>query len=315
MKVADDLLFPDVEPYNEFRLKVSNIHEIHIEEVGNPKGKPILFCHGGPGGGIHPYYRRYFDPKHFRVILFDQRGAGKSTPYAELAENTTIELIKDIEKIREHLNIKSWQVFGGSWGSTLALCYAIAHPKMVEKLFLRGIFLCRPSEIEWFYQEGAHQIFPDAWEPYEAEIPRGERHDFVKAYYKRLTHPDKKVQLKAAKAWSVWEASTSKLLPDAEMVKEYDADEFAIAFARIECHYFINHIFLPSPDYILENANKIAHIPCEIVHGRYDMVCPVQNAWDLHKVLPKSRLHIIPDAGHSLSEYGITARMLQVLKE
>lgn len=305
-------LYPEIEPLRTGRLKVSPLHELYYEEVGNPKGKPILFVHGGPGGGVSPEHRRYFDPAHYRVILFDQRGCGKSTPYAELTDNTTWDLVSDMEKLRGHLQIKQWIVFGGSWGSTLALAYAETHPTSVRGLILRGIFLCRQQEIDWFYQDGASRVFPDVWETYLEPIPVAERSDLVTAYYKRLTSHDRPTRLIAAKAWSVWEGSTSRLLPDLEFVERFGTDEFAEAFARIECHYFINKIWMESGNQLIENVGRIRHIPCEIVQGRYDVVCPVQSAWDLHKAWPESTLHIIPDAGHSAKESGIVRKLVEV---
>lgn len=306
--------YPEIEPYKTGRLRVSEIHELYYEEVGNPKGKPVLFIHGGPGGGTEPSHRRYFDPKSFRVILFDQRGCGQSVPHADLRENTTWDLVKDIEKLRETLGIDQWTVFGGSWGSTLSLLYAQTHPKRVTALVLRGIFLCRQKEIKWFYQEGASHIFPDVWEHYLKPIPKEERGDMVSAYYKRLTSPDKKVRIEAAKAWSVWEGSTSRLIMDHQMIEGFGDDEFADAFARIECHYFINGIWMRNDNQILEDVHKIRHVPCEIIHGRYDVVCPVENAWDLHKAWPESRLHIVPDAGHSAKEAGILNKLIEAME-
>ncbi len=295
-------LFPEIEPYNTFKLKVSPIHELYIEECGNPKGKPVVFLHGGPGGGITKKYRRFFNPQKYRIILFDQRGAGKSTPYAELKENTTWDLVKDIETIREKLEISKWQVFGGSWGSTLALAYAQAHPTSVTELVLRGIFLCREEEIRWFYQYGAHQIFPDQWENYIKPIPAMEREDLVHAFYKRLTSPIKETQKEAALAWSLWEGSTIKLIPDPESIAHFD--EIAVAIARIECHYFVNKCWWRNDNQLLEDVYKIKQIPTVIVHGRYDMVCPVKNAWDLHRAWPEAQLEIIPNAGHAADEAG-----------
>lgn len=305
-------LFPEIEPYQTGRLKVSSIHEIYFEEAGNPEGQPILFVHGGPGGGIEPSYRRFFDPKHYRIVLFDQRGCGKSTPYADLRENTTWDLVADIEKLRAHLGIEQWIVFGGSWGSTLSLIYAETHPGRVNGLILRGIFLCRKEEIRWFYQNGASFIFPDAWDAYFNHIPPEERHDLVHAYYKRLTSEDDKTRVEAAKTWSTWEGATSRLIPDSKMIEHSGLEEFAVAFARIECHYFTNGIWLERDNQIIEDIGKIRHIPCEIVHGRYDVVCPVKNAWDLHKAWPESRLHITPDAGHSAKEPGNLTKLLEI---
>lgn len=304
--------YPPIEPYNTGRLKVSALHEIYYEEVGNPKGSPILFVHGGPGGGIEESHRRYYDPEHYRIILFDQRGAGKSTPHAELKENTTWDLVGDIEKLRIHLKIDKWIVFGGSWGSTLSLIYAETHPDRVKGLILRGIFLCRKQEIDWFYQNGASHIFPEAWDKYWNHIPPEERHDMVGAYYKRLTDPNKAVRLAAAKVWSVWEGSTSRLYVDPNLMEDFSDEEFADAFARIECHYFIHGIWLRSDNQILEDVHKIRHIPTEIVHGRYDCVCPVENAYDLKKAFPEATLHITPDAGHAAKEPGNLAKLIEI---
>jgi len=304
--------YPPTEPFNKGRLKVSNLHEIYFEEVGNPRGVPILFVHGGPGGGVEASHRTYYDPNHYRVILFDQRGCGQSTPHAELKENTTWDLVSDIEKLRNHLKIESWIVFGGSWGSTLSLIYAETHPTRVKGLVLRGIFLCRKQEIDWFYQNGASHIFPEAWQKYRDHIPPEERHDFVSAYYKRLTSPDKNVRLAAAKTWSIWEGSTSRLFPDLNIIEDFGDDEFADAFARIECHYFINRIWLKSDNQILEDVHKIRHIPTEIVHGRYDVVCPVENAYDLKQAFPEAVLHITPDAGHAAKEPGNLAKLVEI---
>lgn len=303
--------YPAEEPYRTGRLKVSDLHEIYYEEVGNPKGQPVLFIHGGPGGGIEPSHRTYFNPKKFRAILFDQRGCGRSTPYADLRENTTWDLVADIEKLRQELKIDQWIVFGGSWGSTLSLIYAETHPDHVKGLVLRGIFLCRKKEIQWFYQTGANRIFPEPWEPYWNEIPERERADMVTAYYKRLTSSDKKVRLSAARAWSTWEGATSRLIPNEKFIQGFAMDEFAEAFARIECHYFINGIWLKNDNQILDDIDRIRHIPCDIVHGRYDVVCPVENAWELKKAWPEARLHVIPDAGHSAKEPGILAKLVE----
>lgn len=308
--LTDHPLYPSIQTYNEFRLKVSPLHEIYVEESGNPKGCPVIFLHGGPGGGVSPDHRRFFDPTYYRIILFDQRGAGKSTPLAELRENTTWDLVNDIEKIRTHLNIETWHVFGGSWGSTLALTYAIKHPDKVKSLLLRGIFLCRPSEIQWFYQSGASQIFPDVWDDYLNAIPENERDNLVKAYHKRLTSDDYEIRLKAAKVWSKWEAATSRLIVSHEAVNEFDDPDYALSFARIECHYFINNSFYPTENWILENASAIKKIPTWIVQGRYDVVCPARSAWDLHKALPDANLTIVPDSGHAAMEQGIRSALV-----
>ncbi len=295
-------LYPPIEPYRTGRLRVSDVHDLSFEESGNPKGKPVVFLHGGPGGGSDPKVRRFFHPDKYRIVLFDQRGCGKSTPYASLEENTTWDLVSDIEKLREHLEIARWQVFGGSWGSTLALAYAEKHPDRVTELVLRGIFLLRKKEIDWFYQEGASILFPDAWEPYLAHIPEAERGDLVAAYHKRLTSDDPVVRLAAAKIWSGWEGATSKLLPDASFAGHYEEDEFALAFARIEAHYFANRGFLEEEGQLLRDAGKIRHIPGVIVQGRYDVVCPIESAWALHRAWPEADFVISPDAGHSAWE-------------
>jgi proline iminopeptidase len=297
-------LYPSIEPYDQGMLPVSEIHTIHYEQAGNPDGKPVVFLHGGPGGGIISDYRRYFDPSAYRIVLFDQRGSGKSTPHANLEENTTWHLVEDIEKLRDHLGIQSWQVFGGSWGSTLSLAYAITHPDRVRQLVLRGIFLCRPKEIKWFYQDGASWIFPDVWEQFVNVIPGPERGDMVSAYYQRLTSEDPEVRLQAARAWSIWEGSTSKLFQDEKLIEEFSDAEFATAFARIECHYFMNNAFFDSENFLIDNVGRIRHIPAVIVQGRYDVVCPITSAWELHRAWPEADLEIISDAGHSASEPG-----------
>ena len=303
--------YPSIEPYNQGTLKVSEIHTLYYEQCGNPRGKPIVFLHGGPGGGCSSFYRQYFDPNQWRVILFDQRGAGKSTPHAELRENTTWDLVGDIEKIRVHLNIENWFVFGGSWGSTLALTYSETHPERCKGLILRGIFMVRKKEINWFYQGGASNIYPDAWEEYLKPIPEAERGDLVAAYYKRLTSNDSKIRLEAAKAWSIWEGSTSKLVQDRASIAGYGNSHFAEAFARIECHYFINNCFFDEENFLLKNVDKIRHLPGVIVQGRYDIPCPVVSAWELHKAWPEAELIIVPDAGHSMSEPGIRSALIE----
>ena len=303
--------YPPIEPFNKGMLKVSDLHTLYWEESGNPQGNPVVFLHGGPGGGVNPEQRCFFDPKVYRIILFDQRGSGQSLPCAELKENTTWNLVKDIETIREMLKIDKWVVFGGSWGSTLALTYAISHPNRVKALILRGIFLCRPSEIQWFYQEGASQIFPDVWDSYLAPIPESERGDLVKAYYKRLTSEDSAVRLEAAKAWSKWEAATSRLMVDPASIEEFDEPEYALSFARIECHYFINNAFFETNNWILENIEKIRHIPGVIVQGRYDVVCPARSAWDLHKAWPEAEFYFTADAGHAAAEPGTRSKLIE----
>ncbi len=304
-------MYPEIEAYNSGFLNVSELHTLYYEEAGNPAGKPVVFLHGGPGGGLIDNYRRYFNPNKWRIVLFDQRGCGKSTPFAELKENSTWDLVGDIEQLRSHLGIEQWAVFGGSWGSTLGLTYAVTHPTSCLELFLRGIFLLRKKEIDWFYQQGCSKIFPDLWEAYLKPIPENERHDMVAAYYRRLTSADPSVRKEAAIAWSTWEGSTIKLLPDPATAGKFGEDEFADAFARIECHYFTNKGFFEEDNFLLNNIDKIRNLKTVIVHGRYDVICPVENAWELHRAFPEADLHIIPDAGHSLSEAGITAKLIE----
>ncbi|RYZ85144.1 MAG: prolyl aminopeptidase [Proteobacteria bacterium] len=303
--------FPPIEAYDTGTLKVSDLHELYYEQVGNPQGRPIVFLHGGPGGGVNTDHRRFFDPKHYRIILLEQRGSGRSTPSAELKDNTTWDLVSDTDKIRAHLKIDKWSVFGGSWGSTLALAYAITYPERVLSMILRGIFLCRPSEIHWFYQHGASEIFPDVWDEYLKPIPVSERGDMVKAYYKRLTDSNYNVRLEAAKAWSKWEAATSRLIVNPKAVDEFDDPQFAISFASIECHYFINNAFFATSNWLIENVSNIRHIPCHIIQGRYDMVCPARSAWDLHKAWPEAKLTFIADAGHAAAEPGTRSALIE----
>ncbi|GGD43417.1 prolyl aminopeptidase [Pseudoxanthomonas indica] len=295
-------LYPDIEPYQHGTLKVDDRHTLYYEQCGNPDGKPVVLLHGGPGGGCSPKMRRFHDPAKYRIILFDQRGSGRSTPHADLVDNTTWDLVEDIERLRLHLGVDRWQVFGGSWGSTLALAYAQKHPRQVSELVLRGIFMLRRWELEWFYQEGASRLFPDAWEHYLRPIPLVERHDLISAYHRRLTSADAATRLAAARAWSVWEGATSFLHVDADFVSGHEDAEFALAFARIENHYFVNGGFFEVEDQLLRDADRIADIPGVIVHGRYDVVCPVANAWELHKAWPKGQLVITPASGHSAFE-------------
>jgi proline iminopeptidase len=305
-----DGLYPEIDARSTGRLRVSDVHEIYYEESGNPNGKPVVFLHGGPGGGTEAKYRRFFDPDRYRIVLFDQRGCGKSTPHASLVDNTTWHLVSDIEALRKHLGIAKWQVFGGSWGSTLALAYAETHPEAVSELVLRGIFLLRKQEIDWFYQRGCSAIFPDAWEQYLAPIPDAERGDLLAAYHRRLTSDDPAVQIEAAKAWSIWEGSTSRLYVDPSLVARFGADQFAIAFARIECHYFMNRGFFDADDQLLRNVSRIRNIPAVIVQGRYDVVCPMESAWALHRAWPEAEFVIVPDAGHSALEPGTTRALV-----
>ena len=300
-------LYPEIKPRDSGQLGVSAVHQLYYEQCGNPKGKPVVFLHGGPGAGLIPDYRRFFDPEAYRVILFEQRGSGRSLPHASLDDNTTWHLVQDIEQLRQHFGVEQWLVFGGSWGSTLALAYAETHPESVRGLVLRGIFLSRPKETRWFYEDsqGASAIFPDKWEEYVRIIPEAERGDMIAAYYRRLTSADESVRLEAAQAWSVWEASALKLLPDQKLIDDFSEPEMAIALARIECHYFMNNCFFDTDNYLLEHIDRIRHIPAVIVHGRYDVICPFMNAWDLHRAWPEAKLNIIADAGHSVTEAGI----------
>jgi proline iminopeptidase len=288
--------YPELQPYNRGRLRVSELHEIYYEECGNPDGKPVVVLHGGPGGGISPFLRRLHDPKCYRIVLFDQRGCGQSTPNAELRENTTWHLVADIEALRAHLGIATWQVLGGSWGSTLALAYAQTHTERVDELILRGIFTVRQREIKWFYQEGASALFRD---------------DLVVAYHKRLTGNNVVEQLACAKAWSQWEASTLSLRPNPKLVIEFGNDAFALAFGRIECHYFVNRGFFESDDQLLAGAGKLRGLPGVIIQGRYDVVTPAETAWALHKAWPEADFEIIPDAGHTATEPGIADALIR----
>ena len=307
-------LYPEIEPTRRWRLAVDEPHELYIEECGNPDGIPVLFLHGGPGAGCVSYHRRFFDPAVYRIILFDQRGAGQSTPHAELEGNTSQALVADIEAIREKLAIEQWLVFGGSWGSTLALLYAQAHPLRISGLILRGIFLCRSEDIHWFYQQGASRIFPEYWEQYLAPVPEAERGDMVSAYYRLLTSDDEPTRLEAARAWSLWEGHTISLLPCKETEQTFAAAKFALAMARIECHYFMNQSFLED-NQILNNIDKIADIPAIIVHGRYDVVCPVDQALALHAAWPQAELQVIANAGHAASEPGIIDALVSATRD
>lgn len=303
--------YPPIEPNESGYLAVSPSHSIYWEESGNPSGNPILFLHGGPGSGTQPSHRSFFDPEAYRIVLFDQRGCGLSKPHASLEENTTWDLVEDIEKLRKHLGIERWVVFGGSWGSTLSLAYASVHPERVKALILRGIFLCRKEELFWFFQHGAHHIFPDEWEKFIAPIPLAERKNMIEAYYKRLTSPDAKVRIAAAKTWSGWEAAALRLRFDPKLFGYFTDDTHADAIARLECHYFIHKGFFKTDNWLIEQANKIRKIPGVIIHGRYDIICPLSNAWDLHKAWPEAKLEIIPDAGHAAGEPGITDALVR----
>ena len=300
-------LYDPIEPYDSGHIQVSPVHQLYYEQCGTPNGKPVVFLHGGPGAGLVSDYRRFFDPQAYRIILFEQRGSGRSIPHASLEDNTTWHLVEDIERVREEFGIEQWLVFGGSWGSTLALAYAETHPERVRGLVLRGIFLGTQREARWFYEagQGASAIFPEMWEKYVAIIPESERDDLISAYYRRLTSDDEVVRFEAARLWSLWEASALKLIPDQDLIDDFTEPETAIAVARIECHYFINNCFFETDNYLIENVDRIRHIPAVIVHGRYDIVCPFLSAWELHRAWPEASLEIIPDAGHSVKEPGI----------
>jgi proline iminopeptidase len=301
-------LYPEIKPYARHDLQVDDLHTLYVDESGSPDGLPVLFVHGGPGAGCDALSRRFFDPTLYRIVTFDQRGCGRSTPHASLENNTTWDLVADMERIRTHLGIDKWVLFGGSWGSTLSLAYAQAHPEHVHALILRGIFLCRPKEIHWFYQEGASKLFPDYWQDYVAPIPPEERGNLVPAFYKRLTGSDQIAQMGAAKAWSCWEGRTLTLRPCPDVVERFH--ERALSIARIECHYFMHDAFL-QPDQLLRDMPRIAHLPGIIVHGRYDVVCPLENAWELHQAWPNSELQVVREAGHAASEPGIVDALVR----
>ena len=306
-------LYPHLSPYKTGFLRVSELHEIYFEESGNPQGAPAVFLHGGPGGGTEAKMRRFFDPRRYRIVLFDQRGSGKSRPHASLVDNTTWDLVADIERLREHLGVERWLVFGGSWGSTLALAYAQSHPERVTHLVLRGIFLLRRWELELFYQNphGAAALYPDLWEHYIEPIPPEERGDMMGAYYRRLTSRDPAELSRAAKAWALWEAATSFLRRNSLYTAKLGQDTHSEAFSRIECHYFVNGGFLATPNQLIDNVGRIRHIPAVIVQGRYDIVCPMTSAWELHRAWPEADLHIVADAGHSAFEPGNTHELIR----
>lgn len=304
-------LYPPIDAYVQGRLAVPGGHELFFEEAGNPKGKPVVFLHGGPGASCGAIHRRFFDPTRYRVVLFDQRGSGKSTPQASIDANTTWDLVADIERLRVHLGIERWQVFGGSWGSTLALAYAEAHPERVTEMILRGIFLGRPAEIAWVYQAAAvGALYPDGWAHFVAPIPEAERGDIVAAYYHRLTTGDPEARLAAARAWNLWETRLSHLVASADVLAEAATDKDAISTALLEIHYFRNGCFFRTPSQLLDDVDRIRHIPCIIVQGRYDLVCPLQSAWDLAAGWPEADLQIIGDAGHSAFEPGNTRALV-----
>jgi proline iminopeptidase len=302
-------LYPEIEPRASAMLRLDQVHTMYWEESGNPAGVPVVFLHGGPGAGSTPKHRRFFDPGAYRIIVYDQRGAGRSTPLGELGDNTTPHLIDDLETLREHLRVERWIVFGGSWGSTLAIAYAEAHPGRCLGLILRGIFLCRRSEIEWFLY-GLRSVFPEPWEKFAGFLPEKERSDLLRNYHRRLIDPDPAVHMPAARAWSVYEGSCSTLLPSPETVAYFAGDVVALGLARIEAHYFVNDIFLPGNS-LLENAHRLRDIPGAIVQGRYDMVCPLVSAHDLHRAWPRAEYRVVPDGGHSVWEPGILAALVE----
>jgi proline iminopeptidase len=296
-------LYTNTMPYRQFRLPVEAPHELYVEECGRADGLPAVFLHGGPGACCEPYHRGFFNPERYRVVLFDQRGSGRSNPHAALEGNSTPQLIADIERLRQHLGIDRWVVFGGSWGSTLGLAYAQAHPDRVLGLILRGIFLCRKRDIDWFYQDGASRVFPDYWQDFLEPIPPVERGSLMHAYYRRLTGDDEVQRMAAAKAWSIWEGRAATLRANADVVGHFAHPHVALSLARIECHYFVNNCFM-RPNQLLGEAHRLRDIPGVIVHGRYDMVCPMEQALELHHVWPGAALGIVPDAGHSATEPG-----------
>jgi proline iminopeptidase len=304
-------LYPEIEPFDTGMLPLDGLHQMYYEQSGNPTGVPVVFLHGGPGAGANATHRRFFDPKHYRIVVFDQRGSGRSRPLGEIRDNTTPLLIDDIERLRRHLGIESWFVFGGSWGSTLALAYAEFHPEKVRGLALRGIFLCRKSEIDWFLY-GLKELAPEAWRAFSGFIPEAERGDLLTAYHSRLMNPDPTVHMPAARAWSVYEGSCSTLLPSPETVRAFSADVLALGLSRMEAHYFMNNIFLPE-NHLLANVHKIRKIPAVIVQGRYDLVCPIRTADELHRVWPEAAYQVIPDAGHSAMEPGIRAALVSAM--
>jgi proline iminopeptidase len=303
-------LYSPIEPYRTGRLQVGSGHEIYFEECGNRDGKPVLVVHGGPGGGSNPTMRRYHDPARYRIILFDQRGCGRSIPNASLEDNTTPHLLDDMEKLRRHLAVERWQLMGGSWGATLAIAYAERHPERLRELVLRGVFLLREAEIRWFYENGCNWLFPEAYEAFLSILPAEERGNPIPAYHRRLTHPDPRIQIEAARAWCIWEASTMALRPDPMRLRAFASDSYALAFARIECHYFTNRGFLEVDGQLLRDAHRLGGIPGAIIQGRYDVVTPARSAVELHKAWPGSTLHIVPDAGHAMTEPGIVHELV-----
>jgi len=309
--MADGAFYPQIDPYDTGMLAVGGPHQIYWEQSGNPKGVPVVFLHGGPGAGASPAHRRFFDPAHYRIVIFDQRGAGRSKPLGEIQDNNTPQLVADIERLREHLKIQRWHVFGGSWGSTLAIAYAEHHPERVMTLCLRGIFLCRRSEIDWFLY-GIRHFMPEAWREFSEHIPASERHDLLRAYYKRLTDPNPEIYMPAARRWSIYEARCCTLLPSPETVEAFSTDVVALGIARMEAHYFSHDIFLPE-NFLLDNIGRIRQIPTVVVQGRYDLVCPPDTADDLRRAWPEVEFTMVPDAGHSAMEPGIRTALVAAM--
>lgn len=309
-ETLNDILYPHIEPFNSGMLKVSDIHQIYYEQSGNPNGKPVLFIHGGPGAGTNPMQRRFFNPHTYHIILVDQRGCGKSIPHAAIEDNNTQLLIQDFEQLRQLLKIDKWLLFGGSWGSTLGLLYAEAHPEHITGLILRGIFLGLIEDLLWMYHHGSSEIFPEAWDEFVSIIPENERYNMIAAYHKRLTSEDKSIQQSAAIAWSKWEASISNLIINNAQIEKFSEPKFSLAFARIENHFFTNNFFLRH-NQLIEDTYKIAEIPTVIIHGRYDICCPMREAWQLKQALPNAKLIVVPNAGHSQTEIGIAKELLQ----
>lgn len=304
-------LYPPCDLFNEGFIETGDGHTLYFAECGATDGAPVLIVHGGPGGGCNAAMRRFHDPRHYRIVLLDQRGCGRSTPNASIENNTTWHLVEDMERLRRHLGIDRWQLFGGSWGSTLALAYAETYPERVSALILRGIFLLRECELAWFYQDGASALFPEAWEAFQRPIPPAERGDMIGAYYTRLVDPDPRVHMPAAEAWSVWEGTTLSLIEDPVRVRSFANPGYALAFARIECHYFVNKGFFAEDGALLKQAHRLAALPGVLIHGRYDIVTPIRNAWDLSKAWPSAVLRIVPDAGHAMTEPGIVHELVR----
>ena len=303
-------LYPPIHENRSFHLKVDAVHQLYVEECGSSDGTPVIFLHGGPGAGCEPYHRQLFNPEKYRTILFDQRGCGRSLPHSSLVNNTTWDLVDDIEKIRIELGIDKWVVAGGSWGSTLALAYAEEHPERVSGLILRGVFLCTQTEIDWFYQHGASEIFPDYWRDFVEPIPQNKRKNLLKAYHELLTGDNEIARMGAAKAWSTWEARTATLLPNSAVLDHFTEPHNAMSIARIEAHYFINKGFL-ADNQLLDNADKIKDIPGFIIQGRYDMICPMRQAYELHQAWPMSEFFIVQGAGHAAAEKGVSAALIK----